>query len=166
MGRASWLSVNNCPTRCDYIHFYYISAGNSTCFGWYPHPSPGAHSDCNYNIWHCSNLFATVRWRGGVGNSDSSTYIVASCWTIIDIFFSCFVTHTSEFVQRLKWENRDTPTHTCTHRRILVHKDAYMHTEAHRHTQNTEALEDAHMHAEAHKHKKVHKHIHRSTHAH
>jgi len=48
-------SVNNCPTRCDYIQFYYISADGSTRFGWYPHPSSGAH--------------ATVRWRRGVGTA-------------------------------------------------------------------------------------------------
>ena len=23
---ATWINVNNCPTRCDYIQFYYISA--------------------------------------------------------------------------------------------------------------------------------------------
>jgi len=45
--RASWINVNNCPTRCDYIQFYYISADNSTCF-------------------------ATVRWRGGDGDSSTS----------------------------------------------------------------------------------------------
>ena len=53
--RQSHMNVNNCPTRCDYIQFYYISADSSTCFGWYPHPSSGAHSNCNYNIWHWSN---------------------------------------------------------------------------------------------------------------
>ena len=53
--RAFWINVNNWPTRCDYIQFYYISADSSTCFGWYPHPSSGAHSNCNYNIWYWSN---------------------------------------------------------------------------------------------------------------
>ena len=49
--------------------FYYISADSSTYFGWYPHPSSGAHSNCNYNIWHWSNRICYVRWRGGVGTS-------------------------------------------------------------------------------------------------
>jgi hypothetical protein len=53
--RASWINVNNCPTRCDYIVFNYISADSSTWFAWYPHPSSGAHSNCNCNIWHWSN---------------------------------------------------------------------------------------------------------------
>ena len=63
--RASWINVSNCPMRCDYIRFYYISAESNTCFGWYPHPSSGAHSNCNYNIWHCSNriCYRLLSWR-------------------------------------------------------------------------------------------------------
>ena len=59
------ISVNNCPTRCDYIQFYYFSADSSTCFGWYPHPSSGAHSNCNYSIWHWSNrvYYRPLTWR-------------------------------------------------------------------------------------------------------
>ena len=51
--------------RCDYMQFYYISADNSTCFGWYPHPSSGAHPNCNYNIWHWSNriCYRPLKWR-------------------------------------------------------------------------------------------------------
>ena len=51
-------NINNCPTRCDYMQFCYISADSSTCFWWYPHPSSGGHSNCNYNIWHWSNCTA------------------------------------------------------------------------------------------------------------
>jgi hypothetical protein len=67
--RASWINVNNCPKRCDYIQFYYISADSSTCFGWYPHPSSGAHTYSNYNIWHWSNHITTVRWAWRSRNS-------------------------------------------------------------------------------------------------
>jgi hypothetical protein len=32
--RASWIGVNNCPTRCDWLYtVYYISVNCSTCFG-------------------------------------------------------------------------------------------------------------------------------------
>ena len=31
--RATIINVNNCPTRCDYMKFYYIYADGSTCFG-------------------------------------------------------------------------------------------------------------------------------------
>jgi len=37
--------------KCDYKQFYYISANSSTCFGWYLHPSSGAHVNCNCSIW-------------------------------------------------------------------------------------------------------------------
>ena len=45
--------------------FYYISADSSTCFGWYHHPSSGARSNCNYNIWHWSNRigYCLLTWR-------------------------------------------------------------------------------------------------------
>ena len=55
-------SVNNCPTRCYYIQF----TDSCTCFVWYPHPSSGAPSNCNYNIGTGRTVFATVRWREGV----------------------------------------------------------------------------------------------------
>ena len=45
--------------------FIEFSAGSSTCFGWYPHPSSGAHSNCNYNIWHWSNriCYCPLTWK-------------------------------------------------------------------------------------------------------
>jgi hypothetical protein len=67
--------ANNCPTRCDYIQFYHISAHSSTCFEWYPHPSSGAHVNCNYSIWHWSNRigYRPLSWRSRNCISDSST---------------------------------------------------------------------------------------------
>jgi hypothetical protein len=49
-------------TICSFIIF---SADSCTCFGWYPHPSSGAHSNCNYNIWHWSNriCYRPLTWR-------------------------------------------------------------------------------------------------------
>ena len=46
---ASWINVNNCPTKCDYIQFCYISADSSTCFGWYLYP-PSTSARCNYSL--------------------------------------------------------------------------------------------------------------------
>ena len=48
------------------VHSFIIfSADSSTCFGLYPHPSSGAHSNCNYNIWHWSNhiCYHLLMWR-------------------------------------------------------------------------------------------------------
>jgi hypothetical protein len=51
--------VNQCPIIVQQVAniygFIIFSADRSTCFGWYPHPSSGAHSHCNYNILHWSN---------------------------------------------------------------------------------------------------------------
>ena len=67
-------------------------------FGWYPHPSSAAHSNCNYNIWHCSNSICyRPLWRGGVGTETCKDvcrnimklYIVASHWTFIDVDSRC-----------------------------------------------------------------------------
>jgi hypothetical protein len=41
--RASWISVNNCPTRCDFVQFLF-PANCSTCFRWHLHPSSGARA--------------------------------------------------------------------------------------------------------------------------
>ena len=95
--RASWINVNNWPTRCDYIQFYYISANCSTCFGWYLHPSSGAHVNCNYSIRPLPDAVITIYmcswWWVKVSPETCRAfcrniiklYIVASCWTIIDI---------------------------------------------------------------------------------
>ena len=42
--------------------FIIFSADTSTCFRWYPHLSSGAHSNCNYNIWHWSNRICYRQW--------------------------------------------------------------------------------------------------------
>jgi hypothetical protein len=52
--RASWINVNNCPTRCDFVQFLF-PANCSTCIGWHLHPSSGARVNCNYSIRHWPN---------------------------------------------------------------------------------------------------------------
>jgi hypothetical protein len=62
--RASWINVSNCPIRCDYI-VYYISINCSACFGWWFHPSSGAHIT-NYSIWYWSDrlYYLPLSWSG------------------------------------------------------------------------------------------------------
>ena len=74
---ALWISVNNFPTRCDYIQFLF-PANCSTCFGWYLHPSSGARVNCNYSIWHQLNRITTFRCHGGVWLHSSGTG-----WTVL-----------------------------------------------------------------------------------
>ena len=47
-----------------------FSEDSSTCFGWYPHPPSGAHSNCNY-IWHWSNriYYRPLTWRNRTPSS-------------------------------------------------------------------------------------------------
>ena len=55
--------------------FIIFSADSSIRFGWYPHPSRGARSNCNYNIWHWSNpiCYRAMTWRSRNHSSDFST---------------------------------------------------------------------------------------------
>jgi hypothetical protein len=52
--RASWINVNNCPTKCDFVQFLFTTNCSSR-FGRYLHPSSGARVNCNYSIWHWTN---------------------------------------------------------------------------------------------------------------
>jgi hypothetical protein len=70
--RASWINVNNCPTRCDFVQFLF-PANCSTYFGWYIHPSSGARINCNYSIWHWSNLTSAVVEESGLSPGSSMT---------------------------------------------------------------------------------------------
>ena len=84
------LTVQHDATIYSFITF---SADSSTCFALYPHPSSGAHSNCNY-IWHWSNrvCYRPLTWRSRtpprqrtVANTvrivpDVITVWVCSCW--------------------------------------------------------------------------------------
>jgi hypothetical protein len=81
--RASWINVNNCPTRREYIQFYYIFCSQLYMIRMIPSSSSGAHSNCNYNIWQWSNRIYhhPLTWRSGSNSStstDSSKYSSAS----------------------------------------------------------------------------------------
>jgi hypothetical protein len=111
--RASWIYVNNCPTRCSYIQF--ISVNSPLCFGWYFNPSSGAHVTVSTVSTRSRPVtFTTVcvtvlqmpdgvdtmtwapdyRWRYHPKHVEQFTdtnklYIVASRWIIIDRHIRC-----------------------------------------------------------------------------
>ena len=63
------------------LHCLFISVNCSTCFGWYLHPSSGAHTTVSTASGTCQTVTATCRSRGRVGtasSSNSSTIAVAS----------------------------------------------------------------------------------------
>ena len=49
------------------LHSLFISGNPSTCFGWYLHPSSGAHTTVSTASGTCQIVTATCRYCGGVG---------------------------------------------------------------------------------------------------
>ena len=67
------------------IHIFIIfSANRSACFGWYPHPSSGAHLNCNYNIWHWSNRLLTWKCQNSVLNAPRQQTVADTVWPVPD----------------------------------------------------------------------------------
>jgi hypothetical protein len=54
------------------LHSLFISGNCCTYFGWYLHPSPGAHTTVSYSIWYWSECIANFRYRGRVGTAVSA----------------------------------------------------------------------------------------------
>ena len=70
--------IKNCsniyPTRCHITQF--ILSGNcSTCFGWYHHPSSGAHTSVSTASRICHTVTAICRYRGRVGTGFSVLWV-------------------------------------------------------------------------------------------
>jgi len=61
------------------LHSLFISGNCSTCFGWYLHPSLGAHTTVSTASGTCQTITATCQYRGRVGtgktSSNSSTIV-------------------------------------------------------------------------------------------
>ena len=49
------------------LHSLFISGNCSLCFGWYLHPSSGAHITVSTASGICHTVTATCRYRGGFG---------------------------------------------------------------------------------------------------
>jgi hypothetical protein len=57
------------PTRCKVTQFI-LFVNCTTCFGWYLHPSSGAHTILSTASGICHTVTATCRYRGRVGTSE------------------------------------------------------------------------------------------------
>jgi hypothetical protein len=66
------------------LHSLFISGNCSTCFGWYLHPSSGAHTTVFTASGICQTVTATCRYSGrsinGVRNTRSCRYICLRSW--------------------------------------------------------------------------------------
>jgi hypothetical protein len=85
----------------------FISVNCSTCFGWYLHSSSGVHVTvstadryCNLSLTLMSDAIDTVIWAPDDGwryhpkhveqfTDINKLYIVAYCWTVIDVYSWC-----------------------------------------------------------------------------
>jgi hypothetical protein len=60
----------------------FMSGNYSTCFGWYLHPSSGAHTTvCTASVI-CHTVTATCRYRGRVGTGLSVLWVAYIFWLV------------------------------------------------------------------------------------
>ena len=57
------------------LHGLFISGNCSTCFGWYFHPSSGAHTTVSTASGICHTVTAICRYRGRVGTGLSVLWV-------------------------------------------------------------------------------------------
>ena len=57
------------------LHSLFISGNCSTCFGWYFHPSSGAHTTLSTASGICHTVTAICRYRGRVGTGLSVLWV-------------------------------------------------------------------------------------------
>jgi hypothetical protein len=67
------------------VHILFISGNCSTCFGWYFHPSSGAHTTASTASGICHTVTAICHYCGRVGTGLSVLWVAPSCWIYIGI---------------------------------------------------------------------------------
>jgi hypothetical protein len=60
------------------LHSLFISANCCTCFGWYHHPSSGAHTNVSTASGICHTVTAICRYRGRVGTGLSVLWVACT----------------------------------------------------------------------------------------
>ena len=63
------------------LHSLFISGNCSTCFGWYFHPSSGAHTTVSTASGICQTVTAICRYRGRVGTGLSVLWVASTNYT-------------------------------------------------------------------------------------
>jgi hypothetical protein len=61
------------------LHILFISVNCSACFGWYLHPSSGAHTAVSTASGICHTVIAIFRYRGRVGTGLSVLWVAYAC---------------------------------------------------------------------------------------
>jgi hypothetical protein len=86
MWRIGW--ANNIPIYIQQnasLHSLFIFGNCSTCFGWYFHPSSGAHTTVSTAPGICHNVTAICRYRGRVGTGLSVLWVAYATHSTLTI---------------------------------------------------------------------------------
>jgi hypothetical protein len=76
IGRAlNSIPIYSCIQQDATSHSLFISGNCSTCFGWYFHPSSGAHTTASTASVICHTVTAICRYRGRVGTGLSVLWV-------------------------------------------------------------------------------------------
>jgi hypothetical protein len=68
-------SIPRCIQQDATLHSLFISRNSSTCFGWFFHPSSGAHTIVSTASGICHTVTAICRYRGRVGTGLSVLWV-------------------------------------------------------------------------------------------
>jgi hypothetical protein len=69
----------------------YLYLETSTCFGWYFHPSSGAHTPVSTASVICRTVTAICRYRGRVGTGLSVLWVVYATHSTLKPVASCWI---------------------------------------------------------------------------
>jgi hypothetical protein len=84
------------------LHSLFISGNCSACFGWYFHPSSGAHTTVPTASGICHTVTAISRYRGRVRHAQH-TQTDSNCVTVfIYIYIYIYETSTKTFQRKLE----------------------------------------------------------------
>jgi len=99
------------PTRCNVTQF--ILSGNcSTRFGWYHHPSSGAHTTISTESGTCHTVTATCHYSGCrlnhcSGNRQPKTYVKPeAAITVFELLMMCGVSPETCWAIKKHWNNK------------------------------------------------------------
>jgi hypothetical protein len=68
------------------LHSLFVFGNCSTCFGWYFHPSSGAHTSVSTTSGICRTVTAICRYRGRVGTGLSVLCVAYATHSTLNIF--------------------------------------------------------------------------------
>jgi hypothetical protein len=102
MWRKGW-APNSIPIYIQQdakLHSLFISGNYSTCFGWYFHPSSGAHTTTSTASGICHTVTAICRYRERVGTGLSVLWVAYATHSTQELFLKPCLASSSDFLYR------------------------------------------------------------------